>query len=173
MTMNMPLSISALTLAVVSAPLLIGTQANAKEHIVHVVSDYDNLRFSFEPREVLISPGDTVTWINDVEEEHNIITYPGGYPEGAEAIESPYFTRAGERFSVTFDLEGTYQYHCMPHLLMGMKGEVIVNRRSRLSEFHVPNRSESMAYHQLLLEWFDEDDNLEQVRMDHKPVRSK
>ena len=43
-----------------------------KEHIVRVVSDYDNLRMSFKPKTLFIKPGDTVTWVNEAAEDHNI-----------------------------------------------------------------------------------------------------
>lgn len=146
-----------------AAPALAG-----QTHRVEIVSDYDNLRFQFEPRSIRIQPGDTVVWVNAIAEEHNVMVYPGGFPQGASAFQSPYLTEAGEEFAVTFDIEGTYQYHCMPHLLMGMRGEIIVGRHSELSEFHQPTRAEIMTYRSQLLEWFDEDDNLFQVRVMEK-----
>lgn len=146
--------------------------AAAEIHTVTIVSDYDNLRFVFEPSTITIRSGDTIVWVNEIDEEHNVISYPGGFPKGAEAFQSPYLRDAGERFSHTFTVEGTYQYHCLPHLLMGMKGEVIVERRSEIGEFHEPTRAEVLAYRNQLLEWFDEDDNLMQLRMSGKAERS-
>ena len=35
--------------------------AEAKHHIVQIVSDYDNLRMSFKPKRLVVEPGDTVT----------------------------------------------------------------------------------------------------------------
>lgn len=96
------------------AVLLLSGSASAETHIVRIVSDYENLHFAFEPATLVIQPGDTVTWVNEVAEEHNVITYPGGYPAGASGFQSPYLTEAEQTYSVTFPLSGTYQYHCLP-----------------------------------------------------------
>ena len=132
--------------------------ANATEHIVRIVSDYENLRMTFVPKYLEIEPGDRITWVNEADEEHNVITFPDGYPQGAEAFQSPIMTRAGERFSHQFEVPGTYQYHCLPHLPMGMHGLIIVGRLSDHEEFHKPTSEEVRAYRDLMLEWFDEDD---------------
>ncbi|MDJ0638887.1 MAG: plastocyanin/azurin family copper-binding protein [Paracoccaceae bacterium] len=144
------------------------TSVVAAEHEVRIISDYENLRFVFEPSTLVIQPGDTVVWVNDVSEEHNVISYPGGIPNEGTSVESHYLTEAGETFRHTFTVAGTYQYHCLPHLLMGMTGEVVVSRRSTLDEFHIPSRDEMMTYRLKLLEWFDEDDNLFKVRLADK-----
>lgn len=151
--------------------LLCPGAALAETHVVHLVSDYQNMHFYFDPSILTIAPGDTVQWVDDANEEHNIITYPGGYPEGAKPIDSPYLEKKGDSFSYTFTQVGTYQYHCLPHLMMGMKGEIVVGRRSTPAEFHVPSREELMAYRKRLLEWFDESDNMMQVRLSDKPSR--
>ena len=129
----------------------------ASEHIVRVVSHYENLRMAFEPKYLRIEPGDVVTWINEVDEEHNVITFPDGYPRGATAFQSPIMTRAGERFSHQFEVPGTYEYHCIPHLPMGMHGLIIVGRASRNDEFHKPSEAEMKAYRNLMLEWLGDD----------------
>ena len=130
----------------------------AAEHVVRIVSDYDNLRMVFEPKYLKIEPGDQVTWINQADEEHNVMTFPDGFPKGASAFQSPIMTKAGERFSHRFDRPGTYEYHCLPHLPMGMHGLIIVGRPSEHEEFHQPSVSEIEAYRSLMLEWFDEED---------------
>lgn len=158
-------------IAAATAVLTAGSAA-AETHIVHIVSDYENLRFVFEPASLTIAPGDTVTWVNDADEEHNVIAYPGGFPRGASSFQSRYLTAAGETYSMTFDVPGTYQYHCLPHLLMGMKGEVVVGTRSAQNEFHTPTRSEILTYRAQLLEWFDEEDNLMQIRLAEKNSRT-
>ncbi|MEZ5935133.1 MAG: plastocyanin/azurin family copper-binding protein [Alphaproteobacteria bacterium] len=110
----------------------------------------------FVPKYLEIRPGDRVTWVNEADEEHNVITFPDGYPRGAEAFQSPIMTRAGDRFSHQFKIAGTYEYHCIPHLPMGMHGLVIVERVSNHDEFHQPSPAEVKAYRNLMLEWFDE-----------------
>ena len=127
-----------------------------KEHIVEIVSDYDNMRMAFRPKMLHIEPGDTVTWVNLVAEDHNVVSYPDGYPKGAGPLSSPYLKHAGEKWSHKFAVGGTYEYHCIPHLPMGMHGTVIVAHPSKAEEFHVPSASEMLAYSKRLREFFDE-----------------
>ncbi len=131
---------------------------NAEEHIVRIVSDYDNLRMVFDPKHLQIEPGDRVTWINEADEEHNVISFPDGFPKGAIAFQSQIMTRAGEQWSYQFEVPGTYEYHCIPHLPMGMHGMIVVGRLSTNDEFHVPSRKEITAYRTLMMEWLDEED---------------
>ncbi len=147
------------TCALVLTSLAYGSAgANAAEHIVRIVSDYENLRMMFVPKFLEIQPGDRVTWVNEADEEHDVITFPDGYPQGAEGFQSPVMTRAGERFSQQLEVSGTYEYHCIPHLPMGMHGLIIVGRPSENDEFHKPSEAEVRAYRDRMLEWFDEDD---------------
>ncbi len=132
--------------------------ARAADHIVKIVSDYENLRMVFEPKYLKIEPGDQVVWVNEANEEHNVMTFPDGFPEGASAFQSPIMTKAGERFSHRFEVAGTYEYHCLPHLPMGMHGLIVVGQPSEHDEFHKPTTAEIEAYRKLMLEWFDEDD---------------
>lgn len=152
-----------LTLAVA---LVCGAAGAGETHVVRMVTDYETLHFRFEPKVLTIAPGDTVTWLNVESEEHNVVTYPGGFPAGAEPFASPMLAKEGETWSRTFERLGTYQYHCMPHLMMGMTGEIVVGRRSAADEFHQPTRVELAAYRDRLLSWFEEDDNLFRVRLD-------
>lgn len=85
----------------------------AAEHVVRVVTDYDALRMVFVPNVLTIEPGDRVIWINEADEEHNIITFPDGYPSGGDAFRSPIMNRAGERFYHRFDVPGL---RCSGHL---------------------------------------------------------
>ena len=128
------------------------------EHIVKVVSDYENLRMAFKPKIIVIQPGDTVTWINEANEDHNIVSYPDGFPKGAKAVSSPYLKKKGEKWSHTFHRKGTYEYHCIPHLPMGMHGTVIVSHPSTAEEFHVPSIDEMKAYSKRLREFFNDEE---------------
>ncbi len=129
-----------------------------KEHVVKVVSDLDNFRMYFSPKHLEIRPGDTVTWVNEASIDHNVMTYPDGFPAGAEGFESPFLSTAGEIWSHRFTTEGTYEYHCLPHLIMGMHGTVVVGAPSKNSDFHQPSAKEVAAYRDRLLEYFDQED---------------
>ncbi|HEX7182213.1 MAG TPA: Calx-beta domain-containing protein [Thermoanaerobaculia bacterium] len=73
---------------------------------------------AFIPSSVTINVGDTVTWINDTGIEHTVTANNGSFNSGPP---DDSFT-----FSHTFDTAGTFGYHCQPHQLLGMVGQVIV-----------------------------------------------
>ena len=124
-------------------------------HVVEVVTDADNLRMYFNPKILLIEPGDTVTWKNLFKEDHNVVTYPDGFPKGSEGLNSPFFKESGDSWSHTFAVEGTYDYHCIPHILLGMHGSIVVGKPSKDTDYHIPNRDEVAAYRNRLIEYFD------------------
>lgn len=132
--------------------------ASAETHTVQVVSDYDNMRMVFDPQEVTIKKGDTVTWVNLADEDHNMVTYPDGYPKGAKGFTSPFLKKKDEKWSHTFAASGTYEYHCIPHIMMGMRGKVIVDKPSQKAEMNIPTAEERKTYRDQLLTFFDEDD---------------
>ncbi len=150
--------------AIVTSP----SAVMAADHIVKIVSDYENLRMVFEPKYLKIEPGDQVIWVNQADEEHNVMTFPDGHPKGTVAFQSPIMTKAGEQFSHTFEVPGTYEYHCLPHLPMGMHGLIIVGRASEQHEFHKPSVEQIQAYRKLMLEWFDEEDT-EMLEREDRP----
>ena len=122
---------------------------------------------SFQPKILVVQPGDTVTWVNEIEMDHNVMTYPDGFPKGAEGFESPYLTQSGETWSHTFSVEGTYEYHCLPHLIMGMHATVIVGEATAEGGFHVPSKAEVIAYRDRLFEYFDEGDAEDLIHAEH------
>lgn len=130
----------------------------AKEHVVQIVSDYDNLRMYFKPKLIIVQPGDTVTWVNQAAEDHNIFSYPDGFPKGDKPLHSPYLKKKNEKWTHTFQKKGTYEYHCIPHLPMGMHGTVIVGRHSTANEFHEPSVTEMKAYQARLREFYDDEE---------------
>ena len=102
------LPVGGLNAVALSAVLvLLSTMVSAEEHVIRVVTDYDNLRMVFEPKHLKIKKGDRVTWINEADEEHNVITFPDGFPKGSRAFKSPIMTKAGEQFSHVFEVAGT------------------------------------------------------------------
>ena len=132
--------------------------ADGRNHVVNVVTDYAGGRMYFEPKVLHVNPGDTVTWVNKIAEEHNVITFPDGYPRGAANFHSPLFEKAGDEWSATFTVEGTYEYHCLPHLPMGMHGTIVVGTPSGQADFHVPSAAEVAEYRDRMLEWFEDEE---------------
>jgi amicyanin len=71
---------------------------------------------SYDPKDVTIKVGDTVTWINQDAPKHDVVADNGEF-------KSDLFDK-GQSYSFTFDKAGTYPYHCSIH--PGMEGLVIV-----------------------------------------------
>jgi plastocyanin len=76
----------------------------------------------FDPREVTVNAGETVTWTNDEAVAHDVDgSGPGGdFSSGPEGG-----MKEGDEFAFTFDEPGTYDYVCRVHA-PGMAGTVTV-----------------------------------------------
>jgi plastocyanin len=92
---------------------------------------------TFAPAEIVIDVGQKVTWVNDDAIQHTTTGDPASnpvadaHPEYAQlpAGAAPWdsgLLQNGESFSQTFTVPGTYHYFCMPHVLSGMQGTIIV-----------------------------------------------
>ena len=73
----------------------------------------------FEPSEITISAGDTVTFVNGELPPHNMIV-----KDHPELSHSDLAFMGGESFEVTFPESGDYEFQCDPHAGAGMKGAV-------------------------------------------------
>ena len=75
----------------------------------------------FEPNEITIPAGDTVTFVNGDLPPHNMVIE--GFPE----LSHPDLAFVGgESFNVTFTRAGDYEFQCEPHAGAGMKGVIHV-----------------------------------------------
>ena len=63
--------------------------------------------FSFNPGQITVAPGTTVTWTNEGPSPHTTTADDGSWDSGT--------LQQGEDFSFTFDKPGTYTYHCSIH----------------------------------------------------------
>ncbi|MCC6313808.1 MAG: hypothetical protein IT337_07320 [Thermomicrobiales bacterium] len=91
----------------------------------------------FDPADVTVKVGQTVTWENASPIQHTSTDDPSKnpvasahpefsvLPDGAEAWDSG-LVDPGKTFSHTFTVAGTYHYFCIPHALSGMLGTVTV-----------------------------------------------
>ena len=75
----------------------------------------------FEPSEITISAGDTVTFVNGELPPHNMIV-----KDHPELSHSDLAFMGGESFEVTFPESGDYEFQCDPHAGAGMKGVIHV-----------------------------------------------
>jgi plastocyanin len=94
----------------------------------------------FDPANITIEAGETITWVNESDEGHTVTAYGNEIPEDATYFASgdaPNETEArdslsegllesGDTFEVTLDRPGTYEYYCIPHESSGMKGTIVV-----------------------------------------------
>ena len=76
----------------------------------------------FEPNEVTVNAGETVTFVNNSLPPHNMQV--ADHPELSHGDLA--FT-AGESFDVTFPDAGDYNIQCDPHAGAGMKGVIHVS----------------------------------------------
>lgn len=72
--------------------------------------------FSFTPKEITVSKGTTVTWVNHDDVPHTVVSTDGKFK--SRALDTD------EKFSFTFSDSGTYAYFCSVHPVM--MGKVIV-----------------------------------------------
>ena len=75
----------------------------------------------FEPNEVTVNVGDTVTFTNGDLPPHNIV-----FLDHSELSHSDLAFMSGEQFPVTFTEPGDYEFQCDPHAGAGMKGVIHV-----------------------------------------------
>lgn len=118
-------TISALTLSMFS-------NAYSEEYIVKMISKGDKGTYYFEPKDITVKSGDTITWVNIQDDMHNAVT--SSVPKGAESFEGPMLLKKGQKWSYTLKKSGTYNYHCHPHAAFGMVGIITVDRPSKPEE---------------------------------------
>jgi len=100
---------------------------------VHMVTEGANN--SFMPAELKIKAGTKVRFLN-MSGVHSATAYADKIPAGATAFDSQLMTatyKAGAEcttangcYEVEFTVAGTYEYKCLPHEALGMKGKIIV-----------------------------------------------
>jgi len=91
----------------------------------------------FEPGEVTVGVGETVTWTFE-SAGHNVSAYPdqadaisipdGAEPFGSDGVADDEFATmdADSTYEYTFDTAGEYTYACIPHVSADMIGTVVV-----------------------------------------------
>lgn len=90
-------------------------------------------QLKFEPADLTIAKGTTVTWKNSGQLPHTATDDPGkaidkahaALPSGAQPWDSGN-VNVGQSWSHTFDVPGKYAYFCIPHEAAGMIGTITV-----------------------------------------------
>lgn len=95
-------------------------RTGSEEVTVKVGTRANGAAYGFGPAAVKVSPGTTVVWKWTGDGgSHNVVAKGGGF-------ESKYHASAGATFEHAFESTGTYEYYCLPHKPMGMKGAIVV-----------------------------------------------
>ncbi len=95
---------------------LLGGQAYAAE-----IQMGSNGMLVFEPCELTVAVGESVTFVNNELPPHNVM-----FADHEELSHGDLAFVAGESFDVTFEKEGDYYFQCDPHAGAGMKGVIHV-----------------------------------------------
>ncbi|HEY2852570.1 MAG TPA: plastocyanin/azurin family copper-binding protein [Gemmatimonadaceae bacterium] len=96
--------------------------------------------YRFEPADVTIKSGDGVKFIMVSGGPHNVAFDPAQIPQAAKTqlsanmqqqvseLSSPMMMNPNETYTISFGNipPGKYEFHCTPHLAMGMKGTITV-----------------------------------------------
>jgi plastocyanin len=97
----------------------------------------------YQPEEIEVKPGDVVVFHNAEGGPHNVSFWADSIPSGAsqaltsgmpdqtEPLHGPLLVEQGATYQVTIPAAapaGEYKFYCMPHLAMGMKGELKVKK---------------------------------------------
>ncbi len=137
------------------ALVMLTSPALAKEYVIKEISDpAGDKPYYFLPDKLTIQPGDTVTFVNAQEDMHDVMFI--NVPKGVdEMIMSPMHEKEGDKFSYTFTVPGTYQYHCHPHEALGMKGTLIVGAPSKPGETVAMNHHKMAKLHDDAMEGGD------------------
>ena len=77
----------------------------------------------FDPANITVEPGTTVTWVQSGNNPHTTTSYDGLWDSGM--IEGG----SGGTFSFTFEEPGTFDYFCIPHESLGMIGRASCRER--------------------------------------------
>lgn len=109
--------------------------------VVHTIYDptakESTEQLRFDPPQVTIKTGQTITWKNDSQMPHTATCDPAQNPvekSHPEYIELPAgaepwgskMLQPGDSFSHTFTVPGEYTYICIPHVMSGMRGTITV-----------------------------------------------
>lgn len=77
--------------------------------------------FQFQPKQLEIKAGTTVTWMNQDDIRHTVTS---GTPENKDGRFDANLAGKGAKFSFTYAQPGTYTFFCDRH--QHMRGEIIV-----------------------------------------------
>ena len=107
-------------------------------HEINMVGDEKGYRF--EPANITVKAGDGIKFVNVSGGPHNVAFDPANIPDDVEPqlaanmpeqmapLSGKLLVTPNEAYTISFAnvKAGKYDYHCTPHLAMGMKGQITV-----------------------------------------------
>ncbi|MFQ3295557.1 MAG: plastocyanin [Natrialbaceae archaeon] len=112
------------------------TETAVPEDTVRMVTEKGRF-FYFNPVGLFVAPGTTVRFVN-ASGGHSSTAYPDRIPDGAEPWDSTVLTAEGAVYEHTFEVEGTYDYYCIPHISSGMVARIVVGEPGGPAEGSMP-----------------------------------
>lgn len=118
------------------------TAAPATGKTIDVKMVGDEKGYRFEPANITVKAGDAIKFTNVSGGPHNVGFDPAKVPAAAQSqlsanmpgdhsmgpLESALLLQPNETYTISFAKipAGTYDFHCTPHLALGMKGVITV-----------------------------------------------
>ncbi|HSS07991.1 MAG TPA: plastocyanin/azurin family copper-binding protein, partial [Rhodanobacteraceae bacterium] len=111
----------------VAVLLLVAIRSQAADHQVNV----GGTSVRFDPQDITINVGDTVTWVSSSAQPHNVHANDNSFRCAAGCDGDGHGGDGGPRIgpwsaTVAFPHAGTFGYQCDPHAAYGMVGAVHV-----------------------------------------------
>jgi len=130
------------TPAAPAAPAARPVTAAASGSVIRVRMTQTGARYSFEPATISVHVGDIVEFVNVSGGPHNIEFEKAKIPAGAEGVlnanmtgrlgnlQGPMMMQPNAVYRVSFANApaGAYEFFCLPHKAMNMKGTITVRR---------------------------------------------
>jgi plastocyanin len=95
---------------------------------VHMATTMGGGSGEYQPVDVTARRGDVLRFVNDGGVAHNV-SFPASLNPGAVNLPppSPYLVEEGATHDILVELApGEYEFQCDPHVMMGMRGRLIV-----------------------------------------------
>lgn len=134
------LALSAVVVSAQTPPARATGASAAQGTVIRVRMTQTGARFQFEPANFTVRQGDIVEFVNVSGGPHNVEFEKTKIPAGAEAVlnanmtnrlgtvQGPMMMQPNQAYRVSFANApvGTYDYFCLPHKAMNMKGVITV-----------------------------------------------
>lgn len=101
-----------------SSPTDSSPSGSVEEKVISITAD------SFSPKQLKIKAGETVTWMNNDSEDHQVNSAPHPSHTDYPPLNTIGLLKAGEKKSLMFPDKGTYKFH--DHLNPSLFGSIVV-----------------------------------------------